>query len=440
MLAQLKSFDGNENYLANIERPGKYSELFSLINSGKFIPRGAGLSYCLASAGSKVTSIHTVLFNRILDFNRIDGIITVESGLNLGDFLSFIIPEGWFFPVLPGYPKITIGGCIGFNVHGKSQYNIGLFGDYVKSLKLFHPAYGEIVCSEEENKEIFYLTIGGFGLTGLITEVELKLIPLHGRCIKQSKINVQNLSEAVDFMVKRHENYYSMYSWHNINLYGKNFGKGIIYAETFYECDPAKSAKKVKYNSITSDTRGKFKIGLFNNLTSGIESRVFLTKERLGNKSLIIPLEKASFPINGKEIYFKLFGRKGLMEYQMIIPFNNWPKFEKDFYTIIKASRLKFTLCSLKLFKGEHKYLNFTGSGICMAIDRIAGKKTELFYAQLDKLVVDNEGIANISKDGRLRSGQIKDMYPGYHDFKNKLVKFEGVNSLHSYLRERLEL
>ena len=128
MLKTFLSFDGAEKILSKIERPDKYNNLFKLIdNSKKLIPRGAGLSYCSASFGENTLSIDSGLFNRILEFDPDKGTITVESGLELGTLLSFLNDKGWYFKVIPGYPRITIGGCVAFNVHGKSQSNVGLF-------------------------------------------------------------------------------------------------------------------------------------------------------------------------------------------------------------------------------------------------------------------------------------------------------------------------
>ena len=88
------------------------------------IARGAGLSLCGASFGDNVSSVDMQKFNRILSFDDINGIITVEAGASLGKLYKFLAPRGWMVPVQPGYPDITIGGCIAANVHGKNPLNM----------------------------------------------------------------------------------------------------------------------------------------------------------------------------------------------------------------------------------------------------------------------------------------------------------------------------
>lgn len=437
MKRKIISFDGTEEIDTIVERPEKYNSLFLRLAKGKFIPRGAGLSYCLASAGKNISCISSVLFNRVLFFDKINGIIRVESGMSLGDLLNIVIPENFIFPVLPGYPRITIGGCIGFNVHGKSQYGIGMFGDYVKSIKLFHPAHGEIECSELQNAEILELTIGGFGLTGFITEVELILVPLRSKYIVKSKVFVKNIQEAVDIITEKKNDFQSIYSWNNLNCKNKNFGKGVVYLEKQVDNNNEES-KIINYNNLSSQNRGKFKFNFYNSLTVFFECFIYESIERAKANESIHRIENASFPINGKEIYFNLFGNKGFREYQMIIPFNNWKIFEKEFYTLINKSDIYITLGSLKLFKGNQKLLSFNMTGICLAIDVPANEKSLYFFEILDELVIRYNGIANISKDSRLSADTVRQMYPEYEEFISRLIEFEKDVPLGSNLRVRL--
>lgn len=433
------SFDGTEIIKSEIERPDRYKDLFKLLDSNKpIISRGEGLSYCGASFGENILSIDTRLFNRILKFNKVNGTITVESGINLGDLLSFIITHGWYFPVIPGYPTITIGGCIGFNVHGKSQYEIGIFGDYVTELFLYHPTYGEIKCSRDKNKDIFNLTIGGFGLTGFITKVTLKLTKLGEKGLLCSKKRVRNIMEAVDVMKNNFENYDSIYSWNNLNKTGNKFGQGIVFFEKFISSTP--KFNQIKYNNLNADNRGVLKINLLNKLSTKIMCEIFYLKEILNSSDKLSDIGKASFPINGKEIYFNLFGKKGLREYQMIIPFYSWENFSKDIQELINKSGIPITLGSLKLFKGNTSFLNFCDTGICLAIDVPSLKKSLIFFKCIDDLVIKHSGIVNLSKDSRLKSETTERMFPQYTLFKKELFKYDSQKIFSSSLRERLKL
>ena len=435
---QLSSFDGTESYECSVQRPEKYQQLFDTINlSGNCIVRGAGLTYCMASGGAGSTSIEFAKFNRILAFDVNLGYIKVEAGISVGDLLGYIIKKGWYFPVFPGYPTITIGGCLANNVHGKSQFKSGNFGNHVIEFNLYHPDYGEITCSHTKNQEIFHLTIGGLGLTGVILSVTLALELLKGCSMAKQKVPCRSLQEAATVMYSQKDLYEYVYSWNNLNLRGKHFGKGIVYLEQFSrEVSPGKFRNY--RGTIDSENRKSFTPGLLNRMTTGIECAGYYFLERILAGPSILSIEESTFPIYGKEIYFKLFGKKGLREYQLIIPEAGSESFFYELEKMIGKLKVPIALGSLKLFCGENRHLNFCQDGICLALDIPARDKYQELFYQLDQLVINHNGIANLSKDSRLSTAGVSKMYREYKDFKDQLLKFDPQKRFNSALRERI--
>ena len=130
----ITSFDGTESVVARLARPERYRDLEALVARGPAIARGAGLSYCAASVGQSALGIDMTRFDRLLAFDELAGLVTVEAGLRVGALTEFLAGRGHFLPVLPGYPAITVGGCLAFDVHGKSQHHSGNFSESVASL------------------------------------------------------------------------------------------------------------------------------------------------------------------------------------------------------------------------------------------------------------------------------------------------------------------
>ena len=144
--------------------------------------------------------------------------------MTVGELVRFAVGRGAWFPVLPGHPAITVGGCVAFNVHGKSQHDVGCFSDHVVSLTLLHPDHGELVCSPNDNAGIFELTLGGMGLTGYIATITLQLQPLPGRGIRRTAHPVANLTEAVELMqslAASGDGGGTLYSWNDLNQRGR---------------------------------------------------------------------------------------------------------------------------------------------------------------------------------------------------------------------------
>ena len=434
----LPSFDGTENIWGEFLRPDRYRQLLQQINDNpKVIARGGSLSYCAASAGEGVASISTSCFNRILGFDPKTGLVSVEPGISIGELFDFAISKGWFPPVMPGHPRNTVGGCVGFNVHGKSQFHGGNFGNWVEKLTIFHPAFGERECSSSNNTALFNLTIGGFGLTGFITRVDLRLQKLKGNSIRFRRLKAKNLFDAVNIMVEKANTADVLYSWNNLNMRGSSFGKGIVYVETF-EAELIPS--RVHFKSLSSMERGVLFFPFFNQFTIPLVFRGYQIKERISQAEIMVDLKTASFPINGKEIYFKLFGKRGFREYQMLIPHDAWEKSVPEIEKVIIKHCIPVALGSLKLFKGKTKHLNFSGDGICLAIDVPAIPKSLNFLNDLDHLVISFGGIVNLSKDSRVRAATIRKMFSEYEIFATGIREMDPTYRFDSALRRRLEI
>src|SRR5207253_8933002 len=132
--------------------------------------------------------LHTQKLDRFIAVNWQTGIITAEAGVTLASILNIAIPQGWFLPVTPGTKYVTLGGAIANDVHGKNHHLRGTFGCHIKHFGLVRSDQSEIICSKEQTPELFAATIGGLGLTGIISWAELQLIP-----IKSSQLDLTTI-------------------------------------------------------------------------------------------------------------------------------------------------------------------------------------------------------------------------------------------------------
>jgi FAD/FMN-containing dehydrogenase len=121
--------------------------------------------------------------DRVLAFDTERGLIEVESGMEWPKLLAELTaaqrgharPWG-FAQKQTGADRLTMGGCLSANVHGRGLKLPPFVAD-VESFKLID-AEGELKnCSRTENAELFRLAIGGYGLFGFIYSVTLRLVP-----------------------------------------------------------------------------------------------------------------------------------------------------------------------------------------------------------------------------------------------------------------------
>jgi len=430
---EITSFDKTEHTVCDSIRPEKYDDILKIRNR-PVIARGAGLSYCNASASAEGIVVDMCRMDKILAFDPDKALVTVEAGIKIGELNNFLISNNFIFAVLPGYPSITVGGCIAFNVHGKSQFKVGTFGDWVKAMRIHHPAHGEISCSASENKDLFDLTIGGMGFTGIILTATLSVQKLAGEKLESERVIVKNIYEAVQVMKDSEQNYDYVYSWNNFNKRNTSFGEGVVYLEKFVP-------GKINIRPYKDKMELSYKLPSFhNNFTIKNMCSIFYFLEKLKGKKTQQDLMAGSFPIYNKEIYYYLFGKKGFREYQMLIPINKYEAAFGEIKNLIAEMNIAVSLGSLKLFNGTKHNLSFTGEGVCVTIDIQVSVKAEPFFKALDLICEKYQCIVNLSKDSRANHELARKLYSEFDNFKEKINAFDPKNYIVSDLKKRLEL
>ncbi|MCF6409926.1 FAD-binding oxidoreductase [Pseudalkalibacillus salsuginis] len=114
-------------------------------------------------------------YNKVLDFDKEKKTITVQSGITWDDIQQYINKHGLAIQVMQSQNIFTVGGSISVNAHGRDIRKGSLIST-VNSFRLL-TADGEIpTVSRKQNEELFYLALGGYGLFGVILDVELQLM------------------------------------------------------------------------------------------------------------------------------------------------------------------------------------------------------------------------------------------------------------------------
>src|SRR5262245_60435148 len=172
---------------------------------GTLLPFGQGRSYgdcCLNDGG---TLLETARLDRFIEFDAAGGVLRCEAGARLGEVLAFLVPRGFFLPVVPGTQFVSVGGAIANDIHGKNHFRAGTFGRHVARLEVLRSTGERTICSPEENADLFAATVGGLGLTGLVTWAEQKLQDRKSTRLNSSHLGI---SYAV-FCLKKKKNTYT---------------------------------------------------------------------------------------------------------------------------------------------------------------------------------------------------------------------------------------
>jgi len=431
------SFDGAVELCTSHQRPDRYRHLEMDFGSQPRIARGGGYSYSAANFGEEILVQEMGGFDRFLNFDPARKTVKVEAGMPLGKLMEWAMKRGMYFPVLPGYPEITIGGCVAVDAHGKNPWKDGTFSEWVTEINLFHPAHGYMQLSRDENADVFGLTCGGFGMTGVIVDVTLQLVVLPSKAFKVKKIPVASLNEAMLKLAEYSDRSDFIYSWHDGTRRGKTFGAGVIFLGSWHEGKQADIRVRMKNKIMTARSRTGIRFSLWNGLTIAVANRLFMAM----NKSRpveIMDVEKATFPFAYNTLYHRFYGQKGFAEIQVLVSQSVAETFVQKLQDLVERYDPPLVMISLKMFRGKQGSLSMAGDGYLIAFDFYRNSKLSEFMGLIDQLVVETGAQPNLSKDSRISRAVVSKTLTNYAGFKSRLQAFDPLRLYQSELSNRI--
>ena len=432
---------------SKIYLPSNKSQIEEIIfdsPSKNIIARGMGRSYGNPAQRNLGAVINLKLFNHIsIDYDQLK--VTVGGGVTLDDLLKKIVPNGFFIPVSPGTRFVTVGGAIAADVHGKNHHVDGSFCDFVDYIKLIDGRGKQITLSpyDSETSKYFWATCGGMGLTGLIIEAKFSLIS-----IKTSLMNV--VSERIDdletLMYKMKENdlkYKYNVAW--IDSLNAN-GRGVITSgEHALEDEINDYFSKEKLNLLKYDpkaianTPNLFPGGVLNNLTVKIFNEAWFRKVPKNGKNSFDTISSFFHPLDGVKNWNKIYGPKGFLQYQFVVPDSAAYLISRTLYELRKIGAPSF-LTVLKRFGNSNPgYLSFPMKGWTLAAD-VPISTSGLFAVlnDLDQEISEVGGKLYLAKDSRQSEYIFKKTYPRYYDWIKIKSEMDPEGKFYSDLAHRI--
>lgn len=377
------------------------------------IAYGMGRSYgdvCINPDGVLWT---TPSLNRYISFDIETGLLHCEAGVLLKDIQQLTIPHGWVLPVTPGTQIVTVGGAIANDVHGKNHHILGSFGDHVKQLTL-HRSNGEIInCGPDHNQEWLYATIGGIGLTGIITDVILQLRRCNGPWLDAETIPYNNLDEFFELADNSEKSWEQTVSW--IDGISSQSGRGI-----FMRSNPVDAGRLPLPHSKKLIVPFTPPFSLVNQLSLKPFNIMYFHLQKWLSGRKIVHYEPFSYPLDNILEWNRMYGPAGFYQYQSVVPRKNGKEATQEMLKAITDSGEGSFLAVLKTF-GERNALgmmSFPQPGVTLAMDfPNKGSKTEKLFARLDAIVHEAEGRIYLAKDARMPKTLLEKGYPNLNEF-----------------------
>ena len=435
---------------ATVAHPEDRAELLAAARSAPprgLIARGLGRSYSDAAqcAGGLVVDCTAVTDVGALD--PTSGVLTLAAGTSIDDLLRRLVPEGWYVPVTPGTRHVTLGGAIAADVHGKNHHRDGSIGRHVRSLTLWIPAGGVVTVSPDDpaSRDLFWATVGGMGLTGVILDATLGLLPIETSYMRVSTERAADLAAAMALMTTGDDAHRYSVAWIDLVATGRAMGRSVLTRGDHAATDDLVGRRRANPRAyaprplapVPRWTPG----GLLNRASIRAFNELWFRKAPATRRDDIQSIPAFFHPLDGVGAWNQLYGRAGCLQYQYVVPFGEEAAVRRS-VELISASGCSSFLAVLKRFGvATPGPLSFPMPGWTLAVD-IPAQAPGLarLLDRLDDVVVEAGGRVYLAKDARLRPHLLAKMYPELDAWREVRERVDPRRVLQSDLSRRLGL
>ncbi|MGI8458435.1 MAG: FAD-binding protein [Propionibacteriaceae bacterium] len=409
--------------------------------------RGLGRSYGDAAQNAGGTALDLTGLNKILRVDAAGETPTVhgQAGVSLDALMKALLPFGLWIPVLPGTRQVTIGGAIAADVHGKNHHTEGSFGNHVRSVELI-TADGQVrtLSPEGPDPDLFWATIGGMGLTGVLVSAVVALHRTETAYFSVDTDRTADLDELMSRMSDGDEDYTYSVAWFDAVTTGKHLGRAVLTrgrAATLSDLPLKRRHGALDFTAPSFGTvPAVFPNKMVNKLTAKAFSEMWYRKAPKHRVGEIQNITQFFHPLDIVSQWNRVYGPNGFLQYQFVVPFGAEDTFAHA-VEIIANSGHQSCLNVLKRFgPGNPAPLSFPMPGWTLTVDLPIEEGLDTLCNTLDELVVGEGGRVYLAKDSRLAAATFRAMYPRLDDFLSVRHRVDPQRVFTSDLARRLEL
>ena len=428
--------------VARLRRSDELGDL--LARNRTLIARGNGRSYGDAALNPGLT-LSMLAMDRLQAFDPDTGLLTCQAGVRLSDILATFVPRGWFPVVVPGTELVTVGGMIAADVHGKNHHRDGSFGAHVESLTLATGDGETRRCSRSENADLFRATLGGMGLTGVILSASFRLRPVDSAFILAETIATRDLDDTLALFEGSGDRPYSV-AWIDCLARGAKLGRSLVSRGGWL----ARSSLPARLASnplrVASPARLAVRVdapsALLNRTSIRLFNALHYRRGRVRGGERPVHYGSFFFPLDRMEAWNRLYGRRGFVQYQCVLPKAESRRGVRALLECVAAAGSGPFLTVLKLFgpAGEGM-MSFPLEGYTLALDFPMRAGTVALLNRLDAIAHARGGRVYLAKDACCAPERVRQGYPRLDEFNAiRTGAARGAHRFASALSRRLGL
>lgn len=416
------------------------------------IARGMGRSYGDPAMNGGGLVIDMQELNKIHNIDPDTAVVDVDAGVTLDQLMKAALPYGLWVPVLPGTRQVTIGGAIGPDIHGKNHHSAGSFGNHVKSMELL-VADGRVLHLEPEgtpddpNGELFWATVGGMGLTGIILRAQINMTRTETAYFIADGDMTHTLDETIEFHSDGSEHNYTYSSaWFDAISPEPKLGRAAISRGSLATLDQLKElSPKLAKNPLRFNAPQLMTVpDIFPNFTMNKLSMIAIGELwwlKSGEyRNQVQNLTQFYQPLDLIGEWNRGYGSKGFLQYQFVVPTEAVEPFKQIIRDIQKSGHYS-ALNVFKLFgEGNRAPLSYPMPGWNVCVDFPIKPGLGKFLDDLDRRVMEFGGRLYLAKESRTSAENFHKMYPGLPGWLETRRNIDPTGVFASDMSRRLEL
>jgi decaprenylphospho-beta-D-ribofuranose 2-oxidase len=411
------------------------------------IARGFGRSYGDAAQNAGGRVVDTRGLDRILEVDVVHARARVEAGLSLDRLMRAVVPLGLWPMVTPGTRHVSVGGAIASDVHGKNHHRDGTFAAHVERLTLLTPAAGPLTVGPDHDPDAFWATAGGMGLTGLISEAILRLLPIETATMRVDTYRAPDLDAAMARLADGDTRRRYSVAWIDCLARGRSLGRSVVEFGEHARLDDLPRKRRVPARALAFSPSERIAApptvpsGLLNRWSVAAFNEVWYRKAPRREDGRLVPAARFFHPLDAVPGWNRIYGRRGFVQYQMVLPDGAEPTLRRSIEAFSGARCASFLAVLKRFGPANPGPLSFPRPGWTLALDIPADAGgLALLLDRLDTMVVEAGGRVYLAKDSRLRPDIFAAMYPDLPRWREVRHRLDPDHRLRSDLDRRLGL